>query len=74
MSAFHRIDDWRAVEPGRFFTLVESLVLFPGALRARAMREHEEGGGTPSSRDDRRVSASVALADLERDGLVAWSR
>ena len=66
LSALHRVDDWRAVEPRRFFALVDQLSAYPGALRRRLQREVDEA--------DRGDSAERALAELVAEGVVAWKR
>ena len=69
LSAFHRVDDWRAVEPWRFFALVDQLAAYRGALRSRLQREHDERAAEPSALD-----AEAALAELAAAGVVSWQR
>lgn len=34
LSVFHRVDDWRQLDPPRFFRLAERLPAYQGAVRA----------------------------------------
>lgn len=69
LSAFHRVDDWRTVDPWRFFALVDQLAAYRGALRGRLERERAE----PSS-GAAVASPEAALADLVAAGIVSWKR
>ncbi len=45
LSALHRIDDWRALDGPRFFTLALRLWAYPGMVRALALAEVAEDDG-----------------------------
>lgn len=49
LSAFHRIDDYRALSGPRFFRLVWRLAAYQGVMQARALAEHEREQPAPQS-------------------------
>ena len=72
LSAFHRVDDWRALDGPRFFSLCHRLAAYAGVMQARVVAEQEAASNGPqrgaSGGNVARVPEEVALAGLVADG------
>lgn len=66
LSAFHRVDEPMRMASSRYFSLVERLAFYDGAVRGRIVAEAREEQAEPAA-----VPASVGAPVLESAELLA---